>query len=177
MVMKDTIYVVIARAEPRTTSRKKISEGSKAVCAAQIKAKAGLFPAKYVNQVEKLKNGCRVVILQGGYVEYRKKYGAVRFVAAGIVKEPARKMQIKDYIGYLELWRTTRRWYKNMPLVKNFTTASIIQYDLKKARKPFPKPRLIIANARTKVIEIKPGTPVYDEIDDWWRRVTKKWHY
>lgn len=42
-----------------------------------------MFPPRYINQVEKLKVGCRIVLLQGGYVMYRGKYGAVRLVAAG----------------------------------------------------------------------------------------------
>lgn len=177
METKDTLYVVITRAEPRIDSRKKISEGSKIVCKAQIKAAADMFSAKYANQVEKLKVGYRVIILQGGYAQYRKEYGAVRFVAAGTVKEPTRKIQKNDIFKNLDLWMVTSTWYKTWPTIKNLSTELIIHYELNKARKPLPKPKEIIVNPGTKVVELKSGTSVYEEIDAWWRKVTKQWYY
>ncbi len=177
METKDTIYVVITRADPRINSKEKISQGSKIACMAQIEAAADMFSAKLINQVKKLKVSCRVIILQGGYVMYREKYGSVRFVAAGVVKEQARKLTRGDILKNLELWMTTSYWYKNWPTVENLSVELIIQYDLKKARSPMPKPKEIITNPRTKVIELKPGTSIYGEIDAWWRETTKQWYY
>ena len=177
METKDAIYIVVTTAEPKIHSRKKISEGSKMVCKAQIRAEAGMFSSDYKNQIEKMRVGSRVIILQGGYAMYRKKYGAVRLIAAGVVKGNANKLQSSDIFRNLELWMTMRKWYKNWPTANNSSDELIVHYNLRKARSPLPKPKEIIMNPKTKVLELKPNTSVYEKMDEWWRDVTKQWYY
>jgi hypothetical protein len=174
---RDTIYVVITRAEPRIYSKQKVSQGSKIVCKAQTKAAADMCSGKYRKQLEKLGVGCRVIILQGGYILYREKYGSVRFVAAGVVRERVRRLQKSDILENLELWMATSRWYKNWPTIKDLSTELIIHYNLKKAKRPMLKPKQIITNPKTKVVELRDNNPVYNEVDAWWREVTKRWYY
>ena len=183
------IYVVVARVELPTTAKKKISLGSKMVCKIQIKAKAAMFQAKYASQLEQLQVGNRVVILQNGYALYRKKYGAVRFVAAGTVKEKAQKLTKHDVIKNPELWIMTQKWNKDWPTeVGDISNEVILRFNLKKAKgnpnnpessliKPLIKPKGLIVNPKTVLMALKPGSKIYEETNVWWEKVTGQWNY
>jgi hypothetical protein len=157
---ESTIYIMIGVADPPSHSMRNVSRGSKLVCVAQIKAKAGMYYPKLKKQAEKLKPGDRVILLQGGYMAYRGEFGAVRFVAAGTVKEAARQITLKDVVKNFSLWEATRKWYKDFPTARRLSGELIIKFDLKRAKIPKPKPKKLIITPQVRFKPVPSDHPV-----------------
>ncbi len=120
-------------------------------------------------QAERVKEGGRIVIHQGGGKAYRERYGSGQLVACGYVRGGVRPLTEVDQVQYKEQYELTRRYFpKDKP---NNNLVGIVFYLLKRAKLKLPIEEVGIRPGRgDKFIQVGPEFHGYHTINEWWNK-------
>jgi len=178
-VEEGVIWVVLNSEDTRGKANLKNAQGCKAVCDARVSAQADMLYASLYRQASLLGKGDPIVMHQGGGKRFGN--GAAHFVAAGIVEEGVKKLTAQIVHAYPTLWNTTKQWYKRWPATAaGITNELFIQYRLKRAKRPLPRPKAIRprnVQGKNKFIPLHPRCTLHPEcsayatVNAWWHQV------
>jgi len=135
----------------------------------RIMDQADILAKGLYRQVEKLRKGDRIAILQCGYKGYRTKYGSGELVACGRVFEEVRSLTPQDKSKFKVQYELVQKYFP--PCKQKNELKWIICYSLRRARQRLPKEEVRIRPMPgNKFILVEQGNPKYNYklLDEWW---------
>ena len=133
----------------------------------ELRVRSGIdvqAPGRFQMAKELLQPGSKIVMHQGGNINWREQYGAGQLVAAGIVKAVGLTLTGEDRQS--DIYAMTERLYPSKHLVGK----ALYDFPHGLAKQPLPKEEVPYNPVQgDNYIEVKPDDPRFTKLLSWWK--------
>ncbi len=120
----DIIWVIVNSEDTQGKANATNAQGCRELCEARVDAQADMLYEQLYGQANKLSEGDRIVMHQGGARKFGE--GAQHLLAAGYVRSNVQPLTPEHAHSLPRLWEVTRRWYTNWPVTEANISGELI---------------------------------------------------